>query len=1055
MPLLRALASLRLTVALLAASMLLVFAGTIAQVEQTNFSVVADYFRSWAVLIPVRLFAELLFNTGPLDWPWVLPWPAGKTLGLLLAVNLLAAHAIRFKPSLKRVGIIFIHLGLIVLLLGETITGMAAEEWQMSIHEGDYANFAEDIRTTELAVVDTSDPEIDHTVAIPQAALAAAAQSRQPISHPELPFDILINRWMANSAIAGPAMVTPQLRSAQENTRGLGDRLFPIGRPEVTGVEEQIADMPSAYITLLDKQTAAPLGRYMLSLHLDIPQRVEAPITTPAPQAGAEQSAAPGTESTQPAATPTHPLTNHTLELRFKRDYKPYQVHLLDFDHAFFPGTQVATRFVSNIRLVDPRYGEDRRARIAMNEPLRYRGWTFFQSGYQPDGSGTFLQVVRNPGWTLPYIACGLATFGLVFHFGLMVWTGMRKRTKAQAPSAISNTSDESAPQAEPKPRRPWATPSWWVTPAAALAVFLLVIGAQLRPAAQDSAFDLAAAGQIPVSGDGRVKPLESEAKGILIKLSHKTTVKRTVNGEEQRIPAVQWVLDLLARPQATFYDPVIRIDEPGVKALIGIEDHNRKLFTPSEVFHHREAIYDQAMRADTTPSPQRSAFQRHVIDLAGKMSRLEELRAHQRPYMVAPLAAGQEWQPLGAAMHAAHASLDPQAHEGHDHTAADAANPASVEAWTNLLMHYSNGNADAFNAAVDAYLAEFDTALPAATTRASIETGFNRVNPFYVGIILYVMVAVLVFKGWLFAAGNMEARSRFLLRGAFWLALFTVVLHTVGIALRIYITERPPVTNLYSSAVFIGWASAIFALVLERFSRTGIGSLVAATVGAATLIVALNLALLTGDTKQMMQAVLDSNFWLATHVITITLGYAAVFVAGTLGIVYILAGVYTTILNKERAKAIYNMMYGVVGFALLFSFVGTVLGGIWADQSWGRFWGWDPKENGAILIVLILAIALHARWGGMIQGRGFAIICVLGNIVTAWSWFGTNMLGVGLHSYGFMESGRFWIKAFVVVMLAIAAAGLLPLPRWGSAHHLAKPPAKRKPAAPGTVAPA
>ncbi|MEO0586613.1 MAG: hypothetical protein AAF078_03145, partial [Planctomycetota bacterium] len=167
MPLLRALASLRLTVALLAASMVLVFAGTIAQVEQTNFSVVGDYFRSWGIFIPVRLFVELIFNTGPLDWPWAVPWPAGKTLGVLLAANLLAAHAIRFKPSLKRVGIIFIHLGLIALLVGETVTGMAAEEWQMSIAEGQHANFAEDIRTSELAIVDTSDPEIDRTIAIP------------------------------------------------------------------------------------------------------------------------------------------------------------------------------------------------------------------------------------------------------------------------------------------------------------------------------------------------------------------------------------------------------------------------------------------------------------------------------------------------------------------------------------------------------------------------------------------------------------------------------------------------------------------------------------------------------------------------------------------------------------------------------------------------------------------------------------------------------------------------------------------------------------------------
>ncbi|MEM9790484.1 MAG: cytochrome c biogenesis protein CcsA, partial [Planctomycetota bacterium] len=293
----------------------------------------------------------------------------------------------------------------------------------------------------------------------------------------------------------------------------------------------------------------------------------------------------------------------------------------------------------------------------------------------------------------------------------------------------------------------------------------------------------------------------------------------------------------------------------------------------------------------------------------------------------------------------------------------------------------------------------------------------------------------------------------RELIRAAVWLIAFTLILHTAGIVTRIYLTQRPPVTNLYSSAVFIGWAAVILALVLERFSRTGLPALLGACVGTATLIVAHNLA--TGDTMQMMQAVLDTNFWLATHVITITLGYAATFLAGAIGIAYLLTGVYTRLLTKERAKAMYTMMYGVVAFALLFSFVGTVLGGIWADQSWGRFWGWDPKENGAILIVLIQAIILHARWGGMVQARGFAILATFGNVITAWSWFGTNMLGVGLHSYGFMESGMFWLGVFALANLAIMAAGLLPVARWASAEHLVKPAGQARRPKPPAVAPA
>ena len=124
-------------------------------------------------------------------------------------------------------------------------------------------------------------------------------------------------------------------------------------------------------------------------------------------------------------------------------------------------------------------------------------------------------------------------------------------------------------------------------------------------------------------------------------------------------------------------------------------------------------------------------------------------------------------------------------------------------------------------------------------------------------------------------------------------------------------------------------------------------------------------------------------------------------------------------------------MIYGIVCFATLFSFVGTVLGGIWADQSWGRFWGWDPKENGALLIVIWNALILHARWGGLVKQRGMAVLAVVGNMVTCWSWFGTNQLGVGLHAYGFNDKLSAWLDRFWVTQLALIAVGLVPLRHW------------------------
>ena len=189
----------------------------------------------------------------------------------------------------------------------------------------------------------------------------------------------------------------------------------------------------------------------------------------------------------------------------------------------------------------------------------------------------------------------------------------------------------------------------------------------------------------------------------------------------------------------------------------------------------------------------------------------------------------------------------------------------------------------------------------------------------------------------------------------------------------------------------------------------------------------------------EMMQAVLDTNIWLATHVVVITLGYTAMFLAGILGIVFLIRGIVDSSFEKTTAKTMSSMVYGITCFAVLFSFVGTMLGGIWADQSWGRFWGWDPKENGALLIVIWSAIVLHARWAGLVRERGIMVLSIFGNVITAWSWFGTNLLGVGLHSYGFTDSGFFWMLLFFLSQVGIIALGYLPWRYWASAFGRAQ----------------
>ena len=231
---------------------------------------------------------------------------------------------------------------------------------------------------------------------------------------------------------------------------------------------------------------------------------------------------------------------------------------------------------------------------------------------------------------------------------------------------------------------------------------------------------------------------------------------------------------------------------------------------------------------------------------------------------------------------------------------------------------------------------------------------------------------------------------------------------------------------------MFIGWGSVVLGLVLERFWRNAIGLAVGSMLGFITLIIAHNLAL-EGDTMEMLRAVLDTNFWLATHVVIVTLGYASTYVAGFLAIVYVVRGFFTGGLDSATARALTRMVYGIVCFATLFSFVGTVLGGIWADQSWGRFWGWDPKENGALIIVLWNALILHARWGGLVKERGLMNLAIAGNVVTSWSWFGVNMLGIGLHSYGFMNGAFQVLAAFVGSQVLLIGLGSLPFKHWKS----------------------
>ena len=392
-----------------------------------------------------------------------------------------------------------------------------------------------------------------------------------------------------------------------------------------------------------------------------------------------------------------------------------------------------------------------------------------------------------------------------------------------------------------------------------------------------------------------------------------------------------------------------------------------------------------------------------------------------QPVFAVGPVEKDQEWRTLAGAW------LDNVVKAVRDKKEAD----PTVTGWEAIFKGYSKeGSPKEFNRAVEAFLGQLQANPPRDVnpTKVNFETFFNRFQPFAVADRLYLVAFILAACGWL---GWTQGFNR----AAFWLQVLTLGLHTFALIGRIYISGRPPVTNLYSSAIFVGWGCVVLGLVLEMIYRIGIGSLISSVAGYVTLLIADSLAS-SGDTFTVLQAVLDTQFWLATHVTCITFGYATTYLAGLFGIVYVLRGLFTPSLTRDIARDLHRMIYGTLCFSIFFSFVGTVLGGLWADDSWGRFWGWDPKENGALIIVLWNALALHARWGGMVKERGLAVLAIAGNIFVSWSWWGVNLLGAGLHAYADADGTSTmlaYLFLFAVSQVVLIAIGSIPKQYWRS----------------------
>jgi hypothetical protein len=393
------LTSIRLTVVLLVLSIVLVFTATLDQVHLGVWGVQEKYFRSFFV------FSQIA-GTGI----FVPVFPGGYLLGAALIVNLLAAHAYRFRLSWRKSGIWLTHAGIILLLLAEGISGILQKDNQMKIDVGQTRRFSESFRENELAIIETTHPGYDDVVSIPSELLSESAS----IQHPKLPFVVRPVAYYPNATLRMRSQVPNAPPSVA--TAGEGTDIVVTPAPVTTKPDE--ANWPTGYVELVGPE--GPIGTFLISTMLLEPETI------------------------------TYQGRTWRLALRAKRDYLPFSITLKKFTHDIYPGTDIPRDFASTILLKSDDGRDDREVRIFMNNPLRYAGRAFYQAGYANNDHTTILQVVRNPSWRIPYLSCALIVLGLLVQFGIHLFAFfLRRHGGAPEPSRALR------PGAAPSPPAP------------------------------------------------------------------------------------------------------------------------------------------------------------------------------------------------------------------------------------------------------------------------------------------------------------------------------------------------------------------------------------------------------------------------------------------------------------------------------------------------------------------------------------------------------------------------------------------------------------------------
>ena len=1061
-------------------------------------------------------------------------------LSTFAATVALASCILLFR---RRAGIVLLHLGIAGLLVNEIYVTMTNTEQQMLIEEGQTQSIAVDIRYVELAVIDRSG-EKDKVISIPGDLLQSMAGTEERISNADVPFEIRVDEYFVNSKLDETA------RETSSDWKGLAEEYGLVAVPPVPGTETKKRNFAAAKVELFDKTSGDSLGKYILS------QRVYFADVVETVEVGSQE---------------------FWLAMRDREFHKPYKITLKDVQRRNYPGTNRPQWFASEFDFIDSTDNTVSSQRIWMNNPMRYAGETFYQQSYiEADGSfkeRTVIQIVKNRGWMIPYVCCMFTVVGLTFQFGKSLLGFLKKsQTNNLVPdmerdepgfggalSALFSRRPKSSAKTAALDNRPGQK---WSGRIIFLVFLLYVLGklsGALRPGKSDE-FRWDRFGQIPVTYDGRVKPLDSMARDLARQLcnrevvGYRTHIKKPkmfglYEGPETK-EALQWLTDTAFQVDEFKSDyEVIRIEDPVVRdalelprrksmdytyaelegampilvkrmkpiqeklrneiPLDQLEDKINKVYVKfSKVLGAQFGLKSKALSQEGMLNQLDDVFR--MMSLSGYTPLLVPSNDENRKWQVLPVASTRNWlielaeehdlkqltrltrkvvdidvieevkqkmlfdemkellirngqtpedvelvlkenggkfppEVYNRLLELVEPSVDSNIESrrvmadattfrqitgivGDELDSGAQVDPQLLQIFDEIAVAYREKDVATFNEKTELYLKTIGEmgATHYSEPNVQLEKFLNKFNPFYLAMVLYLVASLLTLLSWI---GLKDAFGRSA-NNIVWLALS---LQVVGLILRCIISGRPPVTNLYSSFVFVSAASIPIMMGVERLTKLGVGTILSSAGGFLALLTAWSISIRDGDTLSVLQAVLDTQFWLSTHVICISLGYTATVVAGSLGVAYVLGGLLTTKFDKTLSKKFSDSIYGIVCFGLLFSFFGTVLGGLWADDSWGRFWGWDPKENGALMIVLWNAVILHAKWAGMVKSRGVAVLAIVGNMVTIWSWEAVNQLGIGLHAYGFTEGRMFYIGIFWLIHLALILIGLIPVQFWRS----------------------